>query len=320
MNSNENPQSDLKDANQINKTNSQEMMHQLAFGLFCLYDGTKILFMHKQSRKRLFQIFIFLLAYHILSLLVINFLTNWSFLLKSIIGIFAGEKAATNLTKTLFKVIYTFTHTLLSVPEFILLIVRQIYPAPLDALFIQVFKDTSKQKFKIQPNEIKVLSILLQSNRKQWYLRIYTFIQKYGKRFFYFTLLYVLSFIPIIGECVYPLSVLKFTYTTLGQSTAILLSILSFIPKLHPYLKITVFGYIGYLICTREILDVYSSRSKMLNKSGWFKSREWVLAGFCLPVYFLSRISGLGPLFFCIGLSASARIVIEVYDDIDCVE
>ncbi|KAJ3241728.1 hypothetical protein HDU77_010951 [Chytriomyces hyalinus] len=220
----------------------------------------------------------------------------------------------------------------LVMPDAILYLVRYYFPGPMDKLFhhsLESFTSEIKNtKFRLETQSASSKlspETLNQKNRQPSFKSLSAFIGRYWARFRILILVQCISFVPIIGRAAWPTATFMYTAERFNWPTALLLFLTSLTSRhMHNYIR-------GPLLRTafqiralaRELVEPYLSKSRMTSteKSAWLTRNEIVMLGFTGPLFLVLCVPILGPaVYFALANSASARLCLELFDEVDLVE
>ncbi|KAG9289721.1 hypothetical protein G9A89_014456 [Geosiphon pyriformis] len=204
---------------------------------------------------------------------------------------------------------------------------RYVYPQPLDSLFIESLRqidlvyikkhsesdvDADGKIIELRPPYATALEKYDVSI--QYWKEMNAYLKRTLRDLKWTALLYLCSFIPILGTFVYPLASGYALVRSLGLTSATTVGILIYIipgtKKLAILFLETLFAS---RMLTRELLEPYFARLQFdrETKRRWFAEREAILFGFSIAFYFFIRIPIIGMFFFGVAQAAAALLLVK---------
>ena len=293
---------------------------QIKLGVKLLFNGLH--FTNKNKSFLLLLVKLLALIYFITTFITFIFSSLFQIYLFTLFKILGervmGGRMASFIHSTLLLLVKKITKLLHLLPEVFLILLKLFYPSALDDAFQSTLKECLLC-LHIQPNRyLSSQSLLKQSKlpRPNLFRRILCLLKRYKKRMIWFMGMYLLSCVPTVGPLVFPFSTLILIRNRMGERVMVVTLCVAIIsPPIRSNLNFIVFGLMmGYDVSVREQLDVYLSKSTMTlhEKRDWFKDNQFIIMGFCGPVFLLSRIPVIGPFVFIVGQTASARLLLEI--------
>lgn len=219
------------------------------------------------------------------------------------------------------------------IPVLALLFMRNVYPKPLDDLFMESLRyiderngiDTVHGQDMVQhtPGYIETLE-RIQTTQKQLHQPkqkkdkwkgVILFLKRTWKQVRYGLFLFLLSLIPVVGRYVFPVVGAYSTFKTLGKTQGVVVGIcFLFLPR-WATMKL-VRTLIGMRSLVRELLEPYFSRMRMSHedKLRWFSGRKDLIFGFSLIAYLIIRVPYIGFINYGIAQCAVGYILTKVVD------
>jgi hypothetical protein len=185
-------------------------------------------------------------------------------------------------------------HHVLALPFLIMTILRQIYPRPLDDLFMQSLQWSDKlytekhakdnpSTRSMRPLYSTALDLYARNPNSESRQSFTKFVRRTVKRLALGLMLYLLSFVPGVGRLVFPAAGFYSLYRALGEDLILAavvggIGLLFFPQKTY---AILIHGWLSTRALTRELLDPYFARIPFNDhqKREWFQEREGVLFG-----------------------------------------
>ncbi|KAI8393740.1 uncharacterized protein BYT42DRAFT_591371 [Radiomyces spectabilis] len=198
------------------------------------------------------------------------------------------------------------------VPLVGLMLMRYVYPKPLDDLFMESLRYIDSQ----HPDRAPYAPAFQKRNyRKEIWPQMKGYMKRMWKNLRLGLVIYALSFMPIVGPYVFPAAAAYATYRSLGNTQAVVVGIcFLFLPQ--GATKTLVRALIGMRTLMRELLEPYFARMGMSHKEKlrWFSGRKDVLFGFSAIAYILVRIPFVGVIGYGISQAAAAYMLTAVID------
>jgi hypothetical protein len=141
------------------------------------------------------------------------------------------------------------------------------------------------------------------------------FLYRFARKGAISILVYLLSYLPIVGRFVLPAASFYTFNRAVGLGPAVgIFGIGIFLPR--AYLVYFLQSYFASRSLMRELLEPYFARVKFskTQKRAWFKSREGVLFGFGLGFYTLIKVPLLGVLIYGIAEASTAYLITKITD------
>ncbi|KAI7901244.1 uncharacterized protein BX663DRAFT_475722 [Cokeromyces recurvatus] len=210
--------------------------------------------------------------------------------------------------QTLLDSAYQSIHEIVaSLPLLALLLMRYVYPKPLDDLFMESLRYLDQQ----YPQRKPYATVLEQqkSKRNHW-IDMKQYISRTWKKIRLGILLLLLSMLPVIGKFVFPAAGAYTTYKALGKTQAVVVGVCFFFLPQWATMKL-VRALIGMRSLMRELLSPYFIRMQMSHKEKrrWFSGRKDRLFGFSAIAYIMIRLPMVGILGYGIAQAASAYML-----------
>lgn len=143
----------------------------------------------------------------------------------------------------------------------------------------------------------------------------YSFIYRFGRKGLLSLSIFLLSYMPLVGQFVLPAASFYTFHKAAGLGPATLIFGAGlFAPK--RYLVIFLQTYFSSRSLMRELLVPYFHRVHFTKqeKKNWFRCREGVLFGFGLGFYILVRIPLVGVLIYGIAEASTAYLITKITD------
>ncbi|KAI9476254.1 MAG: hypothetical protein EXX96DRAFT_507321 [Benjaminiella poitrasii] len=194
-----------------------------------------------------------------------------------------------------------------SVPFLALLLMRYIYPKPLDDLFMESLRYLDH----LNPHRGPYASVLAQQKFKRNHrLDMKQYVMRTWKKVRLGILLLILSMLPVVGRFVFPAAGAYTSYKALGKTQAIAVGVCFFFLPQWATMKL-VRALIGMRSLMRELLAPYFVRMQMSHKEKrrWFSGRKDELFGFSAIAYIVIRLPIVGILGYGIAQAASAYML-----------
>ncbi|KAI9845410.1 MAG: hypothetical protein M1837_004888 [Sclerophora amabilis] len=141
------------------------------------------------------------------------------------------------------------------------------------------------------------------------------FLIRFGRRAGISLIVYMLSYLPLVGRFVLPAA----SFYTLNNAAgpipaAVIFGTGIFLPR--RYLVIFLQSYFSSRSLMRELLEPYFSRIRFSKeqKRQWFRDREGLLFGFGVGFYLFLRIPFLGVLIYGIAEASTAYLITKISD------
>ncbi|KAI9244798.1 hypothetical protein BY458DRAFT_560910 [Sporodiniella umbellata] len=199
-----------------------------------------------------------------------------------------------------------------SVPLLAILFMRYVYPKPLDELFMESLRYIDQE----HPERTPYASALSSQKPKinYWY-EMQQYIKRTWKKSRIGLLLFLLSFLPIVGSFVFPLAGAYTSYKALGKTQGIAVGICFFFLPRWATMKL-VRALIGMRSLMRELLEPYFIRMRMTHreKQKWFSGRKDVLFSFSAIAYVMVRAPIVGIVGYGLVQAAAAYMLTVVTD------
>ncbi|KAH0542078.1 hypothetical protein FGG08_003458 [Glutinoglossum americanum] len=218
-------------------------------------------------------------------------------------------------------------NSVLQVPFFLMSLMRYITPT-LDEMFmdsLQWVDGTYIQKHKSEdPKRLRSTyypNLQLYpthgdtSSRKSPLDRALAFVARFGKRAGISLLLYIMSYLPVVGRFVLPAASFYTFNKAVGPApAAVVFGGGLFLPR--KYLVVFLQSYFSSRSLMRELLEPYFSRIRFSReqKAKWFRDREGLLFGFGVGFYLFLKIPLLGVLVYGIAEASTAYLITKITD------
>ncbi|CAO3627188.1 unnamed protein product [Mucor hiemalis] len=280
-------------------------------GVIYAVQGIQIVLKNPNIRKeRFLKIFIYLSIVSFILFGLTNVLIAIPIhIVRSVLWFSASDKAA-QADEALESVNRFVREVVASVPLLALLFMRYIYPKPLDDLFMESLRFLDAT----HPERPPYASILAEQKlKKKYWADMKDYMMRTWKKSRIGILLLILSFIPFIGQFVFPLAGAYTTYKALGKTQAVAVGICFFFLPRWATMKL-IRALIGMRSLMRELLAPYFIRMKMTHKEKrqWFSGRKDVLFGFSGIAYIIIRLPIVGIIGYGIAQAAAAYMLTVV--------
>jgi hypothetical protein len=141
------------------------------------------------------------------------------------------------------------------------------------------------------------------------------FLQRFGRRAAISLVVYLLSFVPVVGRFVLPAASFWAFNKAVGPLPALaIFGAGIFLPR--RFLVVFLQSYFSSRSLMRELLEPYFSRIRFTKeqKRRWFRDREGLLFGFAVGFYLLLRVPFLGVLAYGVAEAATAYLITKITD------
>lgn len=218
-------------------------------------------------------------------------------------------------------------NSVLQVPFFLMSLMRYITPT-LDHMFmdsLQWVDHTYTQKHKSEdPRTLRAMYYPnLQmysthgdiSKRRSPKDAALAFLIRFGRRAAISLVIYMLSYLPLVGRFVLPAASFYTLNNALGPlPAAIIFGSGIFLPR--KYLVVFLQSYFSSRSLMRELLEPYFSRIQFNKeqKRRWFRDREGLLFGFGVGFYIFLKIPLLGVLIYGVAEASTAYLITKITD------
>ncbi|KAJ3062714.1 hypothetical protein HDU98_001424 [Podochytrium sp. JEL0797] len=318
------------------KTHNRTLLSSFAFGVLLAADGSIRALRSPTTRKHLINVTttlaIVILVFYILAQIATLPVRILKYLVWGVSWMATADDNNPSLQffDTIVKYFYmAFYGLLVMVPMAGLYCVRYYYPGPMDKIFKEsltmFMSEIENPNFRLQAkNASKSLDASFDQTHssKAWYANLQAFGARYGSRFKILCLVFLLSFVPVVGFLAWPSATFLYIGDKVNYPTAAGLFVLTFIsPRLSRHIRGPLMRAVFELrALARELVDPYVSRSKMTadQKHAWLKKNDAVIIGFTVPFFVLLWVPLIGPaLFFALANSCAARLCLEIFDKVD---
>ncbi|KAI8064367.1 hypothetical protein BC940DRAFT_306070 [Gongronella butleri] len=207
----------------------------------------------------------------------------------------------------------TLHNTIAGLPFLLLLLMRYLYPKPLDQLFMTSLQFVDEY----QDHPVSFAKRLAQQRiRSTWWRNMKDYLARSWVRWRWGLLLAVLSMLPLVGAFVFPAAGAYTTFRSLGKTQGILVG-LCFLSLPSWMTKGLIRAGMEMRALMRELMEPYFVRMSMTHreKRRWFRGRQDTLFGFSLIAWIL--IAWL-PFFNFLAygvVQAAASYMLVVVDD-----
>lgn len=240
------------------------------------------------------------------------------------IGLFADLQSS-SWDEDVIEGIEFIEHSVLQVPFFLMSFMRYLSPA-IDHIFmdsLQWVDQTYLQKHKSDdPSGLRAmyyphLTMYSQhaetKEKKDPYKAMLAFFKRFGKKAGTSLVVYLLTFLPVVGRFVLPAASFYTFNKAVGLPPAVVVFGSSlFLPK--RYVVLFLQSYFSSRSLMRELLEPYFSRIRYTSeqKKAWFKDREGVLYGFAVAFFFMIRVPLLGVLIYGVAEASTAYLITKI--------
>jgi len=218
-------------------------------------------------------------------------------------------------------------HSVLQVPFFLMSFMRYISPS-IDQMFmdsLQWVDQTYLTKHKSDdPAGLRAMyypnlsmyggtEVEKERHKQDPYKAMVAFLRRFGKKAGISLVVYLLTFLPLVGRFVLPAASFYTFNKAVGLPPAVVVFGSSlFLPK--RYLVLFLQSYFSSRSLMRELLEPYFSRIHYTSeqKKAWFKDREGVLYGFAVAFFFMIRVPLLGVLIYGIAEASTAYLITKI--------
>ncbi|KAG1474693.1 hypothetical protein G6F56_000202 [Rhizopus delemar] len=197
-----------------------------------------------------------------------------------------------------------------SIPLLAILFMRYVYPKPLDELFIESLRYIDET----HPERPQYASVLSSQKLKiNYWFEMKEYVKRTWKKSRIGLVLFLLSFLPVIGAFVFPLAGAYTSYRALGKTQGIAVGICFFFLPRWATMKL-VRALIGMRSLMRELLEPYFIRMHMTHreKRRWFSGRKDVLFSFSAIAYVMVRAPIIGIVGYGLVQAAAAYMLTVV--------
>ncbi|KAH0566384.1 hypothetical protein GP486_000206 [Trichoglossum hirsutum] len=218
-------------------------------------------------------------------------------------------------------------NSVLQVPFFLMSLMRYITPT-LDEMFMESLQwvdGTYMKKHKSEdpkgfrpayyPN-LRLYSVNGNKGpRRSPFDKVLAFATRSGRRAGISLVIYIASYLPVIGRFVLPAASFYTFNKAVGLTpAAVVFGGGLFLPR--KYLVIFLQSYFSSRSLMRELLEPYFSRIRFSKeqKAKWFRDREGLLFGFGVGFYLLIKIPLLGVLVYGIAEASTAYLITKITD------
>ncbi|CEI89559.1 hypothetical protein RMCBS344292_03911 [Rhizopus microsporus] len=276
-------------------------------------EGIRLVIQNPNLRKQRFiKVFIYLSIISFILLGLINVLISTPIhILRFILLIFMSDKAG-RIEDILSSVNRFIREIMAAVPLLAILFMRYVYPKPLDELFMESLRFLDE----LHPNRPPYAAVLGNQKLKiNYWAEMKEYIKRTWKKVRLGLLLFLLSFLPIVGQFVFPLAGAYTSYKALGKTQSVAVGIFFFFLPRWATMKL-IRALIGMRSLTRELLEPYFVRMRMSHKEKrrWFSGRKDILFGFSAIAYIMVKTPIFGIIGYGIAQAASAYMLTVVTD------
>ncbi|KAJ3336194.1 hypothetical protein HDU91_001863 [Kappamyces sp. JEL0680] len=225
-----------------------------------------------------------------------------------------------------------------ALPNACMLVLRYIYPAPLDRLFYasalemaldRPSHDKSQWVASVARTELAKLDYVegksglwrrccATNTRGGVHIRLLKYLKRLFNRAKILVICQLLSLTPVVGRFVWPIATLWYITRTFGFKPAlVLVGISVLVPSAASFLTRKPLSFVTALrLLSRELLEPYLSRSNLSAKKQkeWLIQHQLVLSGFVTVFYPFLNYAFAGPLAFTCALHAMPAVWIEIVD------
>ncbi|KAF2402199.1 transmembrane protein UsgS [Trichodelitschia bisporula] len=149
--------------------------------------------------------------------------------------------------------------------------------------------------------------------KKKPSVAIKAFVYRFGRKAGISLAVYVLSFLPYVGQFVLPAASFYTFQNAVGTKPAVFIFASSLaLPK--RYIIVFLQTYFSSRSLMRELLEPYFARLRYTpeQKRRWFKDREGVLFGFAMGFFTLLKIPLVGVLIYGIAEASTAYLITKI--------
>ncbi|ORX55560.1 hypothetical protein DM01DRAFT_1320789 [Hesseltinella vesiculosa] len=179
----------------------------------------------------------------------------------------------------------TLHNAIAGLPFLLLLLMRYLYPKPLDQLFMSSLQFIDD--YQMHPVSF-AKRLAQQPIRSTWWRNLKDYLARSWVRWRIGLILTLLSMIPLVGSFVFPVAGALSTFKSLGRTQAIIVGI-CFLCLPSWLTKSLVRAALEMRMLMRELLEPYFVRMSMTHKEKrrWFHGRRDTLFGFSLIAWAL---------------------------------
>ncbi|CAO3595331.1 unnamed protein product [Absidia cylindrospora] len=200
---------------------------------------------------------------------------------------------------------------------------RYVYPKPLDDLFMETLhyidqlNNNNNNRQGGSPRPTYAGAMAKRSYKKEYWPNMKSYMQRTWTKMLFGLAIFLLSFLPTVGQFVIPAAGAYATFRSLGNSQGVggflLVGFCFFLLPRSATMRL-VRALVGMRTLVRELLEPYFVRMNMSHseKKRWFDGRKGILFGFSLIAYMLIRVPYLGFVGYGVAQAAAAYMLTTV--------